>query len=96
MSRDASPVPDRVVLAKVATIERCVARVRQVFALLAEAALVDRDLCARLERMVGFRNIAIHDYRALDLAIVDAVVRRHLGEFTEFGAVVLSLDLSSP
>lgn len=34
--------------------------------------------------MVGFRNIAIHDYQRLNLAIVQAIITEHLGDFEGF------------
>jgi uncharacterized protein YutE (UPF0331/DUF86 family) len=48
------------------------------FSVLEEHALLERALAERLRRMVGFRNIAIHDYRALDGDILEAIVTRHL------------------
>jgi uncharacterized protein YutE (UPF0331/DUF86 family) len=35
----------------------------------------------RMRRMVGFRNVAIHEYRRLDPAIVRTVVEHRLGDF---------------
>jgi uncharacterized protein YutE (UPF0331/DUF86 family) len=43
-------------------------------------------------RMVGFRNVAIHDYRSLSLEIVRAIVRSHLGDFLELTDAILKLD----
>lgn len=40
--------------------------------------------------MVGFRNIAVHDYRRLDLAIVRAIVRTHLDDFAAFARFALA------
>lgn len=57
-----------------------------VFTLLAERGIVDEELAARLRRMVGFRNIAIHDYQALDPEIVESIVERHLGDLRALGA----------
>ncbi len=51
-----------------------------VFALLHERGVIDADLAARLRRMVGFRNIAVHEYQTLDPAILDAILDRHLGD----------------
>ncbi|MBK7949177.1 MAG: DUF86 domain-containing protein [Deltaproteobacteria bacterium] len=34
--------------------------------------------------MVGFRNIAVHDYARLDLEIVRAILDRHLGDIGRF------------
>ncbi len=34
--------------------------------------------------MIGFRNIAVHDYQELDLAVLEAIVTKHLGDFGLF------------
>ena len=34
--------------------------------------------------MVGFRNIAVHDYQNLNLEIVVAIVEKNLGDFEGF------------
>jgi len=34
---------------------------------------------------VGFRNVAVHDYRKLDLAVVRSIVAHHLDDFLTFG-----------
>ncbi len=54
---------------------------RDAFRLLVEAGRLDADLGAEMERMVGFRNVAVHDYLALSLPIVQAIIERHLGAF---------------
>jgi len=56
------------------------------FALLAEHGVIDRELADRLRRMVGFRNIAIHDYKTIDSAIVESIVRHHLGDLRALGS----------
>lgn len=38
---------------------------RDVFTLLAQSQRIDPALADSLKRMVGFRNIAVHDYQAL-------------------------------
>jgi uncharacterized protein YutE (UPF0331/DUF86 family) len=69
---------------------------RQAFDLLREAGLLAPQLAERLVRMVGFRNIAVHDYRRLDLAIVRAIVREHLDDFAAFARFALALPPPSP
>ncbi len=44
---------------------------------------------AAIIRMVGFRNVAIHDYRRLDLEIVQAIVTAHLDDFLAFTTALL-------
>jgi uncharacterized protein YutE (UPF0331/DUF86 family) len=127
-------VADDVVLNKVATIERCLARVREeyrddaarlddqtiqdalvlnlqraceasidlamhlvargrlglpqdsrdAFSLLQQAGLLEADLSLRLQRMVGFRNVVVHQYRQLSRPILLSIVRERLGDFEDF------------
>jgi uncharacterized protein YutE (UPF0331/DUF86 family) len=42
--------------------------------------------------MVGFRNIAIHDYQQLNLDIVQSIVEHRLSDFTTFTERVLKTD----
>jgi uncharacterized protein with HEPN domain len=35
-------------------------------------------------KMVGFRNLAVHQYRELDLSIVEAVIRENLDDMLSF------------
>lgn len=127
-----------VLLAKLASIERCVARIRQVthgdpgsvrnldvqeivllnlqraiqatvdlaahylasrawglpdslkqnFTILEQQGILDTELAGRLRAMVGFRNIAVHEYQALDLAILEEVVASHLADFERFAAAI--------
>lgn len=62
---------------------------REAFSLLVEDGLLEDDLGERLERMVGFRNVAIHNYQALNLEIVKAIITRHLQDFEAFAAIAL-------
>ena len=34
--------------------------------------------------MIGFRNIAVHNYKALDMNIVKEVIENHMDDFGEF------------
>ncbi|MEW6428217.1 MAG: DUF86 domain-containing protein [Thermodesulfobacteriota bacterium] len=54
------------------------------FALLARGGILDKELSLRLMGMVGFRNVAIHEYQGLDMEIVRYVLEKGLGDFVEF------------
>lgn len=69
---------------------------RDAFALLAEHAGLDADLAAALQRMVGFRNVAVHDYQTLNLAIVRAIVDRHLDDLEAFTAWAIRRGSRAP
>ncbi len=60
----------------------------QTFDLLAQAGLLGPALAVNLKRAVGFRNIAVHDYQAINWHIVHSIATHHLGDFTEFARVV--------
>jgi len=62
---------------------------RDVFSLLERAQWIDSGMSDALKRMVGFRNIAVHDYRALQLPIVTTIIEKHLDDFLAFGRVML-------
>jgi uncharacterized protein YutE (UPF0331/DUF86 family) len=64
---------------------------RDVFTLLCEAGYIDLSLADSLKRMVGFRNIAVHDYQALQLPITVAVIEEHLDEFLDYSARLLRI-----
>ncbi len=55
-----------------------------IFDALAEIDCIDRALADRLKKAVGFRNIAIHNYLAIDWHIVHAIAQTHLDDFTAF------------
>lgn len=65
---------------------------RDVFALLAQAGWIDAALADGLKRMVGFRNIAVHDYQALQLPITVSIITGHLDEFLQYSKTVLLRD----
>lgn len=65
------------------------------FTLLERENVIDSDLAERLRKMAGFRNIAVHEYAAVDPEIVDSIVENHLGDLRDFARVVLRrFDLS--
>ncbi|MBL0842658.1 DUF86 domain-containing protein [Pseudomonas mediterranea] len=63
-----------------------------VFELLFQGGWVAESLVKHLKNMVGFRNIAVHDYQALQLPIMVAIITRHLDDFLEFSAFILRKD----
>lgn len=64
---------------------------RESFAILAREKLIGPDLGTHLERMVGFRNLAVHRYAELDMDIVQAVIRHGLDDLLAFAEAVRPL-----
>lgn len=67
---------------------------RDVFALLAQGGWIDAELADFLKRMVGFRNIAVHDYQSLQLPITVSIIRNHLDDFLTYSRTLLLRDAS--
>jgi uncharacterized protein YutE (UPF0331/DUF86 family) len=65
---------------------------REAYDMLFEAGLIEASLRDKLKAMVGFRNIAVHDYRKLNLAVVRSIVENRLGDFRAFAAAVLKAE----
>lgn len=62
---------------------------REAFDLLLTAGLIDPVLADRMKKMVGFRNVAIHEYQKLNLDIVRRIVVEHLDDFVAFTRLLL-------
>lgn len=62
---------------------------RNAFALLAAAGVLSTETETRMKRMVGFRNIAVRDYRSLEVPVLAGILRHRLGDFEEFLRAVM-------
>jgi uncharacterized protein YutE (UPF0331/DUF86 family) len=63
---------------------------RDVFQLLEQAGVIPEDLSRSMQAMVGFRNIAVHDYTTMNLAIIRNILDTRLGDFTRLSELLLS------
>jgi uncharacterized protein YutE (UPF0331/DUF86 family) len=64
---------------------------RHAFDLLVDAGKLDAAMADALKRMVGFRNIAVHDYQRLNLAIVRSIIENNLDDLRAFARHALTL-----
>ena len=70
---------------------------RDLFQLLHAAGWINEDLARRLQHMVGFRNILVHEYARTNLAIVRDVLENRVDDLREFcGEVRAGEPASSP
>ena len=69
---------------------------RDVFALLAQAGWITEGLADSMKRMVGFRNVAVHEYQTLQLPITVNIITQHLNEFAQYSTAMLLKDASNP
>lgn len=57
---------------------------RDAFEVLNENKILDDKLTKKMKAMVGFRNIAVHDYKAVNMKVVQAIIENHLEDFKEY------------
>ena len=67
----------------------------QAFIQLGKAGLVSAELALSMKRMVGFRNVAVHEYQELDLAKVRYTIEHRLDELSAFADAMLAADPSA-
>ena len=65
---------------------------REAFDLLGDAGIIPERLRDRLKAMVGFRNVAVHDCRRLNLEVVRSILENRLADFREFSETVILAD----
>lgn len=57
---------------------------RELFDLLRQDGWIGDDLTGVLRNMAGFRNVLVHGYDDVDLAVLHDVLEQHLGDLTAF------------
>lgn len=61
----------------------------QTFDVLASLKVITPEIANRMKKAVGFRNIAVHSYEAIDWQIAHAIATNHLNDFAAFAAAVI-------
>jgi uncharacterized protein YutE (UPF0331/DUF86 family) len=61
---------------------------RELFTLLESAGWVSRDLSRTLRAMAGFRNVLVHGYDVVDVAVVRDLLENRLGDLELFVQVI--------
>ena len=64
---------------------------RDTFEILQDNKIISLEMSERLKAMIGFRNIAIHNYQRLNLKIVQAIIEKDLKDLLYFTDVILKI-----
>lgn len=64
---------------------------KEAFEKLNENGLISDDMCSKMKGMIGFRNIAIHEYKEIDEEILKDVIENHLVDIKEFVREMINL-----
>ncbi|MGM0924030.1 MAG: type VII toxin-antitoxin system HepT family RNase toxin [Bacillota bacterium] len=62
---------------------------RDAFTFLVNADVISSSLGQKMKAMVGFRNIAVHDYQEVNLVILQKILENHLIDFMEYTKTIL-------
>jgi len=62
---------------------------REIFEILEKEKIIDKNLSENLQKMVGFRNLAIHEYTKIKLEIIEYIIKERLFDLIEFQKRIL-------
>lgn len=65
---------------------------KEAFIKLEENNLISKEVSVNMQKMIGFRNIAIHDYKQIDEEVLADVIHNHLVDLTNFAKEILNLE----
>ena len=65
---------------------------KEAFEILMKNKLISEEMYKKMKGMIGFRNIAVHDYKEIDEEILIDVIENHLKDLVEFSREMLNLN----
>ena len=65
---------------------------KEAFELLYKNNLIDEKTLKNMSGMIGFRNIAVHDYKEIDNEILKNVIENNLNDLLEFARTMLNIE----
>ncbi|MBE9562874.1 MAG: DUF86 domain-containing protein, partial [Proteobacteria bacterium] len=68
---------------------------KDIFRLLLTNQMISFQLADNLQKMIGFRNMLVHEYQQINLDIVIAVIENGLDDFIEFCDIMMDIDSNS-
>ena len=69
---------------------RLPATYRESFNTLHENKVINKQLSSQMIKMVGFRNIAVHDYQMLDIVVLKGILEHNLDDFKTFRKAIVN------
>ena len=62
---------------------------RENFVVLEKQGVISPVLSKQLQKMIGFRNLAVHDYSAIDVAILKSILQKNLKDLEDHYTALL-------
>jgi len=57
--------------------------------------IIGKDMCAKMSKMVGFRNIAVHEYQELNKEILASILQSNLKDLETFYSIIYKQFIKS-
>jgi len=54
-----------------------------------KAGVIDEGVAQRMKKAVGFRNIAVHEYRTINWDVVYSIMTERLDDFRQYAAAIV-------
>ena len=64
---------------------------REALELLQKNGLITKPMADNMKKMIGFRNIAVHDYKKANETILKDVIENDLDDLLDFARTILNL-----
>ena len=61
------------------------------FTVLEDNNIITSEMAKKMRGMLGFRNIAVHEYQELDLDIIQSIIENHLQDLLDFAREMLKI-----
>lgn len=65
---------------------------KEAFKKLEDNNIISKEMSKNMQNMIGFRNIAVHDYKEIDEEILKEVIENRLEDLIEFARQMLNLE----
>jgi uncharacterized protein YutE (UPF0331/DUF86 family) len=65
---------------------------KEIFEILESRGVIDKNLSMNLQKMTGFRNIAIHEYTKLQTDVIKYIINERLKDLIEFEKAVINYE----
>ena len=65
---------------------------KEIFEILEKEEIIDKNLSENLQRMVGFRNLAVHEYTKLRLDVIEYIIKNRIFDALEFQKRIIEYE----
>ena len=64
------------------------------FSILFKSNILEEEISIKMQKMVGFRNVLVHEYQELDLELMVIVIENHLDDILKFANSIIKVFIN--